>query len=443
MRPGSADIKLPWELARCQHWPLLGQAYRLTGDDRFARRDRPRARRLHGGQPGRHRRQLDLHDGRRACARRTGPSAWNWCARVRPDDGFWREAYEALFDHGVFIERQPREHLRGDQQPFPQQRRRPVLSSRAVFDDLPRGRGCGTGSAARWLAQEMDVQVLPDGADYESSVPYHRLVTELFLGAARLAEHGRARRCPHGSSPGCAHMVEFLAAVLRPDGLMPQVGDADDGRLHMLSGYGDVAAAGSAASVRAGGLLLREPTTGRAGAGEWQRWEAAWWGFDCSAARPASAGAVLARCAHFPHAGHDRHARANDDYLLITNGIVGTSGFGNHKHNDLLGFEYHAAGAPVIVDPGSYVYTSDPDARNLFRSTRSHNTAQRGRSRAERVPARVAVPDVREGVTRASGSVREEAMSLSIAVVNSGYARPGTPLVHERTFRLRLVGQER
>ena len=31
-----ADIKLPWELARCQHWPLLGQAYRLTGDDRFA-----------------------------------------------------------------------------------------------------------------------------------------------------------------------------------------------------------------------------------------------------------------------------------------------------------------------------------------------------------------------------------------------------------------------
>ena len=36
MRPGSADVKYPWELARCQHWPVLGQAYRLTGDDRFA-----------------------------------------------------------------------------------------------------------------------------------------------------------------------------------------------------------------------------------------------------------------------------------------------------------------------------------------------------------------------------------------------------------------------
>ena len=31
MRPEGADIKLPWELARCQHWVNLGQAWRLTG----------------------------------------------------------------------------------------------------------------------------------------------------------------------------------------------------------------------------------------------------------------------------------------------------------------------------------------------------------------------------------------------------------------------------
>jgi len=70
--------------------------------------------------------------------------------------------------------------------------------------------------------------------------------------------------------------------------------------------------------------------------------------------------------------------RRGRDYLLITNGSVGTAGFGNHKHNDLLGFEYHVDGAPVFVDPGSYVYTADPDARNLFRSTRSHNTLSVG-----------------------------------------------------------------
>src|SRR4051812_29136149 len=36
MRPGLADIKLPWELGRCQHWVTLGQAFRLTGDQRYA-----------------------------------------------------------------------------------------------------------------------------------------------------------------------------------------------------------------------------------------------------------------------------------------------------------------------------------------------------------------------------------------------------------------------
>src|SRR5262249_6343837 len=36
MRPGSADVKFPWELARCQHFAVLGQAFALTGDDRYA-----------------------------------------------------------------------------------------------------------------------------------------------------------------------------------------------------------------------------------------------------------------------------------------------------------------------------------------------------------------------------------------------------------------------
>src|SRR5439155_7202590 len=30
------DVKVPWELSRCQHFARLGQAYWLTGDDRYA-----------------------------------------------------------------------------------------------------------------------------------------------------------------------------------------------------------------------------------------------------------------------------------------------------------------------------------------------------------------------------------------------------------------------
>ena len=37
-RPANgADVKLPWELSRMQHLPTLGQAYRLTGKEYYAR----------------------------------------------------------------------------------------------------------------------------------------------------------------------------------------------------------------------------------------------------------------------------------------------------------------------------------------------------------------------------------------------------------------------
>ena len=67
MRPGLADIKLPWELGRCQHWVTLGQAWHLSGDgrvqdpkhgsdtgkeERTCKKNRPRAHVLHLLTPG-------------------------------------------------------------------------------------------------------------------------------------------------------------------------------------------------------------------------------------------------------------------------------------------------------------------------------------------------------------------------------------------------------
>ena len=66
--PAGADIKLPWELARCQHWPLLGQAYRLTGDDRFACEIAHELR--------------DFMEANPVGTASTGPARWTWrCAR--------------------------------------------------------------------------------------------------------------------------------------------------------------------------------------------------------------------------------------------------------------------------------------------------------------------------------------------------------------------------
>jgi hypothetical protein len=76
-------------------------------------------------------------------------------------------------------------------------------------------------------------------------------------------------------------------------------------------------------------------------------------------------------------------------YVVLTDGRRGQHvlydcarlGEGSHSHYDLFSFTYWAAGGPLIVDPGRFTYSSDPDAegvdwRHRFKSTAAHNTVQ-------------------------------------------------------------------
>jgi hypothetical protein len=174
--------------------------------------------------------------------------------------------------------------------------------------------------ALRELAREVAFQVYPDGADFEASTSYHRLAVELFDLPARLAQHTGAP-VPPILTEQLPLMRAFSAAVTRPDGTLPLIGDSDDGHLLPSSPA----------------LPLSTPTS-----------------------------------TPFPHAGIYvmRHA---DRYLICDCGPNGQRGNGGHAHNDTLSFELYA-GRPWIVDPGTYTYTGDLDAYNWFRSTAAHNT---------------------------------------------------------------------
>jgi uncharacterized heparinase superfamily protein len=65
--------------------------------------------------------------------------------------------------------------------------------------------------------------------------------------------------------------------------------------------------------------------------------------------------------------------RAPDVVMLIDAGEIGMRGSGGHGHNDILSFDLWAAGAPLLVDSGTYTYTADPLARQALRSTSAHN----------------------------------------------------------------------
>ena len=428
MRPGNADIKYPWELARCQHWPTLGQAYRLTGDRRFAIEMVRQLDDFMAANPV----GIGINW---TCTMDVALRALNWALGLQTirecrfdDPEVWARAYRALFAHGVFI----RDNLENTYEVTSNHFLSNVVGLfylAETFADLPIGADWRRFSRQA-LEQEMAAQVLEDGADFESSIPYHRLVTELFLGAARLAQFVGQPLSPEYRTKLTA-MVDYLAAILRPDGLMPQVGDADDGRLHILSGYGNWRPQDPRHLFAPAALTLDRPDwwrfADRSGA-----WEALWWGFVPDPA--ALEESLPSSCVGFPDAGHFVY-RKDGTYLLVTNSVVGTKGFGNHKHNDQMSFEFHVGGTPLVVDPGSYVYTSDFAARNAFRSTASHNTVM-----VDGVEQNEMRPD---WIFRLFDSGAPETVEFSDKEKyiqyhgrHVGYRRLANPVIHERILRL-------
>ncbi|MFN0305907.1 MAG: heparinase II/III family protein [Burkholderiales bacterium] len=59
-------------------------------------------------------------------------------------------------------------------------------------------------------------------------------------------------------------------------------------------------------------------------------------------------------------------------HLAIRCGPLTAKGIGSHAHHDQLGVELDIDGEACVRDPGSYVYTPLPEARNRYRSARAH-----------------------------------------------------------------------
>jgi hypothetical protein len=188
------------------------------------------------------------------------------------------------------------------------------------------------------LASEMEHQVRSDGGAHEASIPYHRLVTELFLCGTQAADALVPGRLPPWYHERLDEMFAFVAGYTRPDGLAPQVGDADNGRFLPLGDYGQDPRDHRHLFAQAGREFV--PATG-------------------SVAFPETGVFVM---------------REGDLYVIVRCGDTGRYGLGGHSHNDQLSFELANGAEPLVVDPGTFLYTPDPEARNLFRSTGFHST---------------------------------------------------------------------
>jgi hypothetical protein len=421
-----SDVKLPWELSRGQHLTRLGQAWVLTRDARASREFEEEVRSwIEANPPG--------YGVNWACTMDVALRAvsWIWALTLFEDaefsDGFREVLFHSLHQHAVWIP----EHLE-----LGEVNGNHFLSDAlgmialgTAFDATAEGRRW-RDEGARLFEEEILQQSTPDGAGIEGSVPYHRLVLEIFLV-------GRRFLAAAGSPPSAAfderlaRMLDFVEAYVTPEGLSPVVGDADDGRALIL-GRDDLR--DHCALLSTGAVLFRCGSF-RERAGRFHE-DTLWLlGPESVEIFDALADSPGVGTRGFPDSGFFV-LRSAAQYLFVDAGPVGFKGHGGHGHNDCLSFEWHAFGRPVLTDSGAFVYTASPEWRNRFRSTAFHNAIRIDGAEINRYPSELALWSLRNDAVPYGVALETGATLDVLTASHTGYRRLEDPVTVSRRFEL-------
>jgi hypothetical protein len=409
--PG-VDVKVPWELARAQHLPILGLCFGLDGGagDRAARclrEFRSQVLDFIATNPPRFgvnwRVPMDI-----------SIRAANWIAArdlfigygVSFDEEFEGVLARSLWEHGDHIRR----HLEWD----PRYRANHYLADLVglLFIGATLGHAEWFDFAASQIPVEADFQFLPDGGGFEASTCYHRLSAEMIgYATALLLKFGR----PTPGAEKLARIFAFPRLLRKPSGLNPQIGDNDSGRFFKFvpavsdenSGWREVALDHRHLDDISHGLTGRVATLESAIVSGLARGHS----IDLPAVEPLATAAGSppaiddpARTITIRVPGGDLRRdlrtlawpdfglylfRSSRIYLLVRCGPIGVNGRGPHAHNDQLSIELAVDGIDWLVDPGSYIYTALPRRRDQYRSVRAHSAPQVG----EQEPGRLDLGD--------------------------------------------------
>lgn len=377
-QPGS-DIKVPWELSRFYHAPVLGVAHLISRDSRYARAFVHQVRHwIHHNPVG--------HGANWVCAMEASIRAANWIIALNYlmphpalDAAFLHELEQSLFQHGRHI----RTHLEGTAK----------LRSNHYLADI---QGLiylgllfrGTDEGREWLAfgvqeleAEMQWEVYDDGTDFEASTGYHRLCLELIMSPAILCK-ANGVDLSHAFWERLHRMFSAIRDLMDTTGRVPLIGDNDSGRLHRMATRDDDdlryllpigAALFGDETLRLPGVPFSEEALLHLGPRGLTIYKAMpeTPSPQTSVALADSAWYVLRNgcsCLHITCGPNGQRYRNPDPGEPKSHG--------GHAHNDKLSITLSVGDQQVLIDPGQFCYTSDHTLRNHSRSTASHNVVQ-------------------------------------------------------------------
>ena len=328
----------------------LGEAYLLTKDEKYAKEVVDEIEDWWKENPF-------MYSVNWTCTMDVAIRAVNWMYAVlmvldssSVSEAFVKNLYRSLYQHGWFI--------------FNNLERTIPYSNNHLFSDLAGLAYLGLlfkekKKGKQWLDyavsslyEEIRCQVLPSGVHYERSVSYHRLMTEMVLASVYTLKRGGIA-IPADIEYRAGSMLSYISSYSKPNHLSPLVEDNDDGRFlpfvrrdfrqhdYLLN---PTSVENMLLSLGVEQISFNEEKTTKL----------------------------------YKDAGH-AVLRQGDVYLFVTNGEqssyeVSRKTVGTHTHNDKLSFELSLGNDDIIIDPGAYIYTPDPEKSNEFRSTIKHNT---------------------------------------------------------------------
>jgi hypothetical protein len=421
-----SDIRVLWELNRLAHLITLGRAYALTKEEAFATEFFAQVETWRDQNPV----------GRGAnwsCAMEVALRAMNLLAgfSLFRNSGALNEERLLMFltmldQHGAHIRRNlefshiaTSNHYLSDLVG--------LLWIAIMLPELARAEEWRTW-ALHELLHEMDKQILPDGADYESSTGYHRFVLELFLYSFVLCRANEIRiedkywRKLHT-------MLAYLRGILRPDGLAALIGDTDGGQVLPIAARD----ANDHAYLLALGAAILDDSQFKPRSFEtppellWILGDTGLRDYDLLANSNEEV-----RSQGFPNAG--AYVLRHQDLFLLFNANDAQNGRpSSHQHNDLLSIEVAAGGRAFIVDPGTYVYSADLHERQLFRSTAYHSTMEIDDAEQQTIREDAPFEIGREAQVRIL-SWKSTPERDRVVAEHTGYERLAPPVRHRRAI---------
>lgn len=348
----NAEIKSPWELSRGHHLLWLGEAYQITKIEEYAEEVVFEINDWLDKNPY-------LYGVNWYYSMEVAIRAVNWMYAVHlissskaVSSDFLLRIYDSLYLHGVYINKNLEKGY-----PWSNNHYFSNLVGLLYLGVFFKDRPCGK----RWLKfakkrfyNEIQNQFLKSGIHYEKSISYHRLMVELTAyPLAMLTRMGE--QIPPDLLEIVHLMYDYVSNYLKPNGKAPLIADNDDGRFLPFS-FDD---------FRNHGYLLDKESIDNKIVFKDIKSFVKSEGMSNKFLYPDMNLAII---------------KKNDAYLLINNSgysrIVPEEQYqiGTHTHNDHLSFEFSLGQYDIIVDPGTYVYTSNIVERNKFRSTYKHNT---------------------------------------------------------------------